>query len=63
MIITVVCVRDTSEFIAVTQAVLAYIQKWIPGLKTGILAGNSVHADRSFLVEEMPQVVDWLHYR
>ncbi|EGO00686.1 hypothetical protein SERLA73DRAFT_133671 [Serpula lacrymans var. lacrymans S7.3] len=47
----------------VSQAVLAYIKKWIPQQRTGVLAGNSVHADRSFLVEEMPEVVDWLHYR
>ena len=51
----------TKEF--VTQQVLSYIQKWIPQRGVGILAGNSVHADRSFLVEEMPEVVDWLHYR
>ena len=49
--------------IAVAKAVLAYIQKWVPGHRTGVLAGNSVHADRSFLVREMPEVVDWLHYR
>jgi len=51
----------STEFAA--QSVLAYIQKWIPKHKAGVLAGNSVHADRSFLVNEMPEVVDWLHYR
>lgn len=47
----------------VTQSVLAYIQNWIPDHRVGVLAGSSVHADRSFLVEEMPQIIDWLHYR
>jgi hypothetical protein len=28
-----------------------------------VLAGNSVHVDRTFLAEEMPEIVDWLHYR
>ncbi|CAL1711328.1 unnamed protein product [Somion occarium] len=51
----------TKEFVA--QEVLNYIRKWIPKQRTGVLAGNSVHADRAFLVEEMPEVVDWLHYR
>ncbi|KXS13213.1 exonuclease family protein [Gonapodya prolifera JEL478] len=27
------------------------------------LAGNSVHADKMFLVREFPEVVEWLHYR
>lgn len=47
----------------VSNAVLEYIKRWIPEKRTGVLAGSSVHADRSFLVEEMPEVVDWLHYR
>ncbi|TCD64551.1 hypothetical protein EIP91_003908, partial [Steccherinum ochraceum] len=51
----------STEFVA--KEVLAYIKKWIPDRRIGVLAGNSVHADRGFLVEEMPEVVDWLHYR
>ncbi|KZS88251.1 ribonuclease H-like protein [Sistotremastrum niveocremeum HHB9708] len=47
----------------VSSSVLAYIKKWIPVQRTGVLAGNSVHVDKTFLVEEMPEVVDWLHYR
>ncbi|KAJ8591301.1 ribonuclease H-like protein [Rhizopogon salebrosus TDB-379] len=47
----------------VSQAVLEYIKKWVPEKRTAVLAGNSVHADRSFLVEEMPDIIDWLHYR
>ncbi|KAG1739151.1 ribonuclease H-like domain-containing protein [Suillus paluster] len=51
----------TREYVA--KAVLEYIKKWVPQQRTAVLAGNSVHADRSFLVEEMPEVIDWLHYR
>jgi oligoribonuclease len=54
---------DSTDTIAVRQSVLDYIQKWVPTCRIGVLAGSSVHADKSFLVEEMPQVVDWLHYR
>ncbi|KAG2043768.1 ribonuclease H-like domain-containing protein [Suillus americanus] len=51
----------TREYVA--KVVLEYIKKWVPQKRTAVLAGNSVHADRSFLVEEMPEVIDWLHYR
>ncbi|KAI0645281.1 ribonuclease H-like protein [Trametes meyenii] len=51
----------TKDFVA--QQVLAYIKKWIPSSKIGVLAGNSVHMDRAFLVKEMPELIDWLHYR
>ncbi|KAJ3762467.1 ribonuclease H-like domain-containing protein [Lentinula raphanica] len=47
----------------VAKAVLDYVKKWVPYARTAVLAGNSVHADRSFLVKEMPELVDWLHYR
>ncbi|KIM63991.1 hypothetical protein SCLCIDRAFT_1213810 [Scleroderma citrinum Foug A] len=47
----------------VSKAILQYIKKWIPEPRTAVLAGNSVHVDRSFLIEEMPEVIDWLHYR
>ncbi|KAH9922073.1 ribonuclease H-like domain-containing protein [Fomitopsis serialis] len=40
----------------VEKKVFEYIRKWVPNERTGILAGNSVHADRSFLVQEMPHV-------
>lgn len=43
--------------------VLAYIKRWVPDARTGVLAGNSVHADRSFLVEHMRPIADHLHYR
>ncbi|KZT23530.1 ribonuclease H-like protein [Neolentinus lepideus HHB14362 ss-1] len=51
----------TTEFVA--GEVLDYVKKWVPEPRTAVLAGNSVHADRAFLVEEMPEVVDYLHYR
>lgn len=47
----------------VSQMVLEYIKKWIPQQHIGVLAGNSVHADRAFLAEEMPEILGWLHYR
>ncbi|KAF9168920.1 Oligoribonuclease, mitochondrial [Mortierella sp. AD011] len=47
---------------ACTQ-VLDFIKKHIPEPRHGILAGNSVHADKVFLEREMRPIVDHLHYR
>ncbi|KAG9312410.1 ribonuclease H-like domain-containing protein [Chiua virens] len=61
--LTQACLDSPHSKDDVSKAVLEYVKKWIPEKRTGVLAGNSVHFDRSFLVEEMPEVVDWLHYR
>lgn len=61
--LTQACLASPHSTEYVAKEVLAYIKKWIPDRRVGVLAGNSVHADRAFLVEEMPEVVDWLHYR
>lgn len=61
--LTAACLSSPHSTEHVSKEVLAYIKKWIPERRVGVLAGNSVHADRGFLSEEMPDVVDWLHYR
>jgi len=61
--LTQACLNSPYSSAFVSQAILSYIKKWIPYPRIGVLAGNSVHADRSFLVEEMPELLDWLHYR
>lgn len=42
--------------------VLALLAKHVP-YREGLLAGNSIHTDRSFLVKHMPLVEAYLHYR
>ena len=44
-------------------AVLDYIKKWVPDPKKAPLGGNSVGTDRVFLVRDMPEIVEHLHYR
>ena len=61
--LTQACLKSPHTREYVSGEVLSYIKKWIPAQKVGVLAGNSVHADRGFLINEMPEVVDWLHYR
>lgn len=45
------------------QQVLDYIREWVPEAGKAPLAGNSVGTDRTFLVRDMPELVDHLHYR
>ena len=40
-----------------------YIKQYCPKQRVALLAGNTVHADKVFLVREMPEVVEWLGYR
>uniref|UniRef100_A0A8H7Y5M6 Exonuclease domain-containing protein n=2 Tax=Psilocybe cubensis TaxID=181762 RepID=A0A8H7Y5M6_PSICU len=61
--LTKACLESPYELEFVSKQVLAYIKKWIPIQRVGVLAGNSVYADRMFLQDQMPEVVDWLHYR
>ncbi|KAI0317143.1 ribonuclease H-like domain-containing protein [Amylostereum chailletii] len=61
--LTQACLDSPHSHAHVESEVLKYIQSHIPGRGVGILAGNSVHADRSFLSAHMPSITDWLHYR
>lgn len=46
------------------DGLLAYITKYVAQPRRALLAGNSVHADRSFLVKgPYRKVVEHLHYR
>ncbi|KAJ3311698.1 Oligoribonuclease, mitochondrial [Boothiomyces sp. JEL0838] len=42
---------------------LDFIKTHIPDWQKGVLAGNSIHVDRQFLCQEMPRVIEHLHYR
>ncbi|KAK5637336.1 hypothetical protein RRF57_013048 [Xylaria bambusicola] len=58
----VVASQVTAEQAA--EDLLSYIKKYVPEKRTALLAGNSVHADRSFLSKEpYKKVVEHLHYR
>lgn len=43
--------------------VLDYIREFVPEPRKAPLGGNSVGTDKSFLMNEMPALVDHLHYR
>lgn len=48
---------------AAERQVLDFIRGYVPEARTAPLAGNSVHADRAFLVAYMPDLEAYLHYR
>lgn len=47
----------------VEQDLLKFIQKYIPTPNVGVLAGNSVHMDRLFMLKDFPKVINHLFYR
>lgn len=47
----------------VRTAILAYVLDRVPTARKACLAGSSVHADKMFLVNEMPELMAHLHYR
>lgn len=47
----------------VEQELLQFIKKYVPEPRVGLLAGNSVHMDRLFMLKEFPRVIDHLFYR
>jgi oligoribonuclease len=44
------------------QATLAFLREWVDE-NTAPLCGNSVWNDRQFMAKEMPELLDFLHYR
>lgn len=54
---------STTDEQAATE-LLEYIKQYVPSPQTGLLAGNSIHADKAFLSREpYVKVLEHLHYR
>ncbi|MDO4791030.1 MAG: oligoribonuclease [Buchananella hordeovulneris] len=55
---------DSGMTLAEAEAqVLEYVKRFCPTERKAILAGNSVHTDKSFLDRDMPELMSHLHYR
>ncbi|KAI7484245.1 ribonuclease H-like protein [Hortaea werneckii] len=62
--LTQACLNSTTTAETAATELLGYIQKFIPDRKQGLLAGNTVHADKAFLVKEpWRKVIRHLHHR
>lgn len=46
-----------------TEVVLDYVKKHVPEAGKAPLGGNSVGTDKTFLNKQMPELIDYLHYR
>lgn len=55
-------IESNNTLANVENELLDYLKKYLPQGK-GILAGNSIHQDRIFLIKEFPKIIDYLHYR
>lgn len=62
--LTQACLESSTTAEQAADELLAYVQKHVPERRTALLAGNTVHADKSFLVKEpWTKVIRHLHHR
>lgn len=62
--LTTAVIKSTVTPQQAAEGLLAYIKKHVPQRGVALLAGNSVHADQTFLKKEpYKRVLDHLHYR
>lgn len=54
---------DGVELEEAQRIVLDHVRRFIPGVRKGLLAGNSIGTDKKFLEAYMPDLIDHLHYR
>ena len=62
--LTAAAIASTTTAEEGARELLSYVKKHVDKPGRALLAGNSVHADRAFLVKEpYTKVTDYLHYR
>ncbi len=45
------------------EQVLAYVREHVKEPRKALMAGNTIGTDRMFLMRDMPELEEWLHYR
>ncbi len=55
--------RSTVTLAEAEEAVLKYVQQYVPNPRTAPLCGNSIATDRNILARDMPILDAHLHYR
>ncbi len=62
--LTEACLTATTSAEMAATELLPYIQKHVPERRRALLAGNTVHADKAFLLKEpWTPVIRYLHHR
>lgn len=58
------CLISATTAEEAAEGLLAYIQRFVPDRRRALLAGNTVHADKAFLVKEpWRKIIRHLHHR
>ncbi len=55
--------KDGVSIEEATAQVMEYVRRFVPEQGKAQLAGNSIGTDKSFLARDMPELIDYLHYR
>lgn len=62
--LTQACLESSTSPETAAQGLFEYIQKYVPERRKGLLAGNTVHADKAFLAREpWTKIIRHLHHR
>ncbi|KAK4553544.1 Phosphatidylinositol 3,4,5-trisphosphate-dependent Rac exchanger 2 protein [Recurvomyces mirabilis] len=62
--LTKACLGSTTTADTAASELLTYVQQYVPDRRRGLLAGNTVHADKAFLIQEpWTKVMKHLHHR
>ena len=61
--LTDLVIASTTTMTEAQEQLLTFIKRSVPMVGSAMLAGNSVHIDREFLLLDMPLIVDHLSYR
>lgn len=62
--LTQACLDSSATAETAATELLQYVQKYVPDRQRALLAGNTVHADKAFLVlEPWTKVIKHLHHR
>lgn len=62
--LTEACLNSTTDAETAATELLEYIQQYAPERKKALLAGNTVHADKAFLIQQpYTKVMKHLHHR
>lgn len=62
--LTQACLDSTTTPSQAANDLLRYIRTYVPRGRIALLAGNSVHADKAFLIKQpYKPIIDHLHYR
>lgn len=58
------CLTSSTTAETAAEELLAYIRRFVPDRRRALLAGNTVHADKAFLVKEpWTNIIRHLHHR